>query len=50
MPTRHVKKKREKRREKGSPHPRKIKERDGSMRGVHTPSTQKEKKPHTCTS
>ena len=44
MPTRHVKKKREKRREKDSPHPRKIKERNGSMRGVHTPSTQKEKK------
>ena len=36
-------KKRE-RKKKDSPHPRKIKERDGSMRGVHTPSTKKEKK------
>ena len=37
-------KKKKKRREKDSPHPGKIKERDGSRKGVHTPSTQKEKK------
>ena len=63
MPTRHVKK-REKRcipnqglphaykacqkKKKDSPHPRKIKKRDGSCKGVHPPSTKKN--PHTCTS
>ena len=31
-----------KKREKDSPHPRKMKERDGSRKGVHTPSTQKD--------
>jgi len=36
MPTRHVKK-----REKDSPHPLKIKKRDGSCKGVHPPSTKK---------
>ena len=39
MPTWHVKKKRE---EKYSPHPRKIKKREGSCKGVHPP-----KKSHT---
>ena len=42
MPTRHVKKK------KDSPHPRKIKKRDGSCKGVHPPSIKK--LTHTCTS
>ena len=41
MPTRHVQKKRE----KDSPHPLKIKKRDGSCKGVHPPSTKK--KSHT---
>ena len=43
MPTWHVKKKRE---EKDSPHPRKIKKREGSCKGVHPPK----KIPHICTS
>ena len=43
MPTRHVKKKK-KRKEKDSPHPWKIKKRDGSCKGVHPPCT---KKSHT---
>ena len=34
MPTRHVKK-------RDSPHPRKIKKRDGSCKGVHPPSASK---------
>ena len=34
MPTRHVKRKKK----KDSPHPRKIKKRDGSCKGVHPPS------------
>ena len=38
MPTRHVKRKK---REKDSPHPRKIKKRDGSCKGVHPPSAKK---------
>ena len=38
MPTRHVKRKK---REKDSPHPRKIKKRDGSCKGVHPPTTKK---------
>ena len=37
------KKEEKKRRQKDNPHPWKIKERDGSWKGVHTPSTQKEK-------
>ena len=44
MPTKHVKRKKK----KNSPHPRKIKKRDGSCKGVHPPSAKK--KPHTCTS
>ena len=44
MPTRHVKRKKG----KDSPHPRKIKKRDGSCKGVHPPSAKK--KPQTCTS
>ena len=32
-----------------SPHPRKIKKRDGSCKGVHPPYAKK-KNPHTCTS
>jgi len=31
----------EKKREKDSPHPRKIKKRDGSCKGVHPPSAKK---------
>ena len=46
MPTRHVQKK-EKRIEKDSPHPRKIKKREESWKGVHPP---KKTFPHTCTS
>ena len=38
MPTRHVKRKK---REKDSPHPRKIKKRDGSCKGVHPRSAKK---------
>ena len=45
IPTRHVTRKKEM---KDSPHPRKIKKRDGSCKGVHPPSTKKN--PHTCTS
>ena len=44
------KRKREKRKEKDSPHPWKIKKRDGSCKGVHPSSTQKKIFPHTCTS
>ena len=43
MLARHVKKKEKKRKEKDSPHPWKIKKRDGSCKGVHPPS----KKSHT---
>ena len=39
MPTRHVKRKKK---EKDSPHPRKINKREGSCKGVHPP-----KKSHT---
>ena len=46
MATRHVKRKTA--REKDSPHPRKIKKRDGSCKGVLPPSAKKN--PHTCTS
>jgi hypothetical protein len=53
MPTRHVKKKREKnRREKDSPYPKKKKKKqegDDSYKGVH-PSSTKNILPHTCTS
>ena len=45
MPTRHVKRKKK---GKDSPHPKKIKKRDGSCKGVHPPSAKKN--PHTCTS
>ena len=49
MPARHVKK--NKRKEKDSPHPWKIKKRDGSCKGVHPSSTHKKQIfPHTCTS
>ena len=44
MPHAHKACQEKNRREKDSPHPRKIKERDGSWKGVHTSSTQKEKK------
>ena len=37
MPIRHVKRKKG----KDSPHPRKIKKRDGSCKGVHPPSSKK---------
>ena len=51
MPTRHVKKREKKRREKDSPYPKKKKEQEGddSYKGVHPPST-KNIFPHTCTS
>ena len=42
MPTRHVKKKKK---EKDSPHPWKIKKREGSCKGVHPPK----KNSHTLT-
>ena len=44
MPHAHKACQEKNRREKDSPHPRKIKERDGSWKGVHTSFTQKEKK------
>ena len=53
MPTRHVKKKGEKKRkEKDSPYPKKKKKKqegDDSYKGVHPPSA-KNIFPHTCTS
>ena len=47
MPHAHKACQKKKKREKDSPHPRKIKKRDGSCKGVHPPSA---KNPHTCTS
>jgi hypothetical protein len=44
----HAQKACQKKKKKDSPHPRKIKKRDGSCKGVHPPSAKKN--PHTCTS
>ena len=41
MPHAHKACQKKKKREKDSPHPRKIKKRDGSCKGVHPPSIKK---------